>query len=310
MEKEKNTRGLAKMEGAKRPQWGSKTLTAFLFLLPFLVLYTVFIIWPVIQGVYVSLHKWGLMGKIRFLGLSNYTRFLTDRHFWESLGHTTWFVLISVPLLVVVPVCLGILANRGLRMKKFLRIAYYVPSVLSVAVISRIARWMFDPYNGFLSFLFHDLGILAPGEEIMWFREIGLVWTVITLTTVWWTIGFSMMLVVSALQDIPEQLYEAADLDGAGKTRQLFRITLPLLKPVIYLILLLQIIASFKVFGQIQLITGGAPGTATRPLILYIYESAFRQNDLGYGTAMSYALFIILVVLSYIQLKFQQKKEG
>jgi multiple sugar transport system permease protein len=298
------------MDKKKDKQLGPRTLTAFLFLFPFLILYTVFTIWPVIQGVYVSLHKWGLMGKIRFLGFDNYSRFLTDRYFWEALWHTTWFVIISVPLLVVVPLCLGILANRGFRMKKFLRIAYYIPTVLSVAVISRIAGWIFGAYNGFLSYLLHDWGILAPNQEIMWFQNIRLIWTVVTLTTVWWTIGFSMMLVISALQDIPEQLYEAAELDGAGKARQLFGITLPLLKPIIYLILLLQMIASFKVFGQIQLISGGGPGTATRPLIQYIYESAFRQSDMGYGAAMSYALFLILVVLSYLQLRLQRKKEG
>jgi multiple sugar transport system permease protein len=285
------------------------TLAAFLFLFPFFVLYSVFTIWPVIQGVYVSLHKWGLMGKIRFLGFDNYSRFLTDRYFWEALWHTTWFVIISVPLLVIVPLCLGLLANRGVKMKKFLRIAYYIPTVLSVAVISRIAGWIFGAYNGFLSFILHDWGILAPNKEIMWFQNISLIWTVVTFTTVWWTIGFSMMLVISALQDIPETLYEAAELDGAGKARQLFGITLPLLKPIIYLVLLLQMIASFKVFGQIQLISGGGPGTATRPLIQYIYESAFRQSDMGYGAAMSYALFLILVVLSYLQLRLQRKKE-
>jgi multiple sugar transport system permease protein len=295
------------MEKKKKPLF-SITMTAFLFLLPFFVLYTVFVIWPVIQGVYVSLHKWGLMGKIRFLGPGNYTRFLQDRYFWEALWHTTWFVIISVPLLVTVPVALGILANRGLRIKKFLRIAYYVPTVLSVAVISRIARWFFEPYWGVLSLLLRDVGILPPGVEIMWFQNIGLIWMVVTLITVWWTIGFSMMLVISALQDIPEQLYEAAELDGAGKARQLFGITLPLLKPVIYLILLLQVIASFKVFGQIQLVSGGGPGTATRPLIQYIYDTAFRQSDMGYGAAMSYALFVILVVLSYVQLRLQRKK--
>jgi multiple sugar transport system permease protein len=249
------------------------------------------------------------MGKIRFLGFGNYTRFLQDKYFWEALWHTTWFVIISVPLLVVVPLCLGLLANRGFRIKKFLRISYYIPTVLSVAVISRIARWFFEPYTGVLSYLFHDLGILAPGKEIMWLQRVGLLWSVVTTITVWWTIGFSMMLVVSALQDIPEQLYEAAELDGAGKARQLFGITLPLLKPVTYLILLLQTIASFKIFGQIQLISGGGPGTATRPLIQYIYDSSFRQNDMGYGAAMSYALFVILVALSYIQLRIQRKKE-
>jgi multiple sugar transport system permease protein len=245
------------------------------------------------------------MGKIRFLGLENYTRFLDDKFFWSSLWHTTWFVIISVPVLVITALVLALLANRKTPLQKFFRICYYVPNVLSVSVISFTARFMAAPYLGFLSSLFHTLGILGPDQEIMWLTNPNLAWIVVTIATVWWTIGFSMMLNISALQDIPVQVYEAAELDGATKTRQLFSITLPLLKPTTYLILLLQIIASFRIFGQIFLITSGGPGNMTRPLIQYIYESAFRHYDMGYGAAMSYALFVILIVLSYLQIRLQ-----
>jgi multiple sugar transport system permease protein len=290
-------------------QIGKKTLTAFAFMLPFLLLYSLFIIWPVIQGIYVSLHKWGLMGKIRFVGIDNYTRFLTDKFFWAALWHTTWFVIISVPLLIICAMALALLANRKTRLQKLYRVCYYIPNVLSVSVISYMARYMVSPYFGYFSTLLHSFGILSPNQEIMWLTEPNLIWIVITSATVWWTTGFSMMLFISALLDIPSQVYEAAELDGATGPRQLFQITLPLLKPTIYLVLLLQIIASFKVFGQIFMISGGGPGNMTRPLIQYIYESAFAKNDMGYASAMSYALFIILVVLSFIQIKFQNRAE-
>jgi multiple sugar transport system permease protein len=297
------------MRTPKDKQIGKRTITAFLFLLPFFSLYTLFVIWPVIQGVYVSLHKWGLMGKIRFLGGDNYVRFLTDKFFWSSLWHTTWFVIISVPMLVLVSLILALLANRKTPLQKFFRICYYIPNILSVSVISFIARFMASPYLGFISTVLHTFGILPQDKEIMWLTNPNLSWIVITAATVWWTIGFSMMLNISALQDIPEQIYEAAELDGASASRQLFNITLPLLRPTTYLILLLQIIASFRIFGQIFLITYGGPGNMTRPFIQYIYESAFRQYDMGYGAAMSYALFIILVVLSYVQIKLQNYGE-
>lgn len=294
----------------KNKQMGKKTLTAWLFLLPFVVLYSVFVIWPVVSGVYISFHKWGLMGKIRFVGINNYTRFLEDKNFWAALGHTTQFVLMSVPLLIITALVLALLANRKIFCQKFLRVSYYIPNVLSVAVISFLFKFMFSPYIGFVSTFFHSLGILAPDQEIQWLKDVNLAWLVITFATVWWTIGFTMMLYISALQDIPTQIYEAADIDGASKSRQLFSITLPLLKPTTYLVLLLQIIASFKVFGQVLLITGGGPGGLTRPLIQYIYDVAFRQNDMGYGAAMSYALFLILVVLSYIQTRIQKNEEA
>jgi multiple sugar transport system permease protein len=293
----------------KDKQIGQKTLTAFLFLLPFLLLYTLFIIWPVIQGFYVSLHKWGLMGKIRFLGLSNYTKFLTDKFFWEALWHTTWFVIITVPSLIIVALALALLANRESGCRKLLRVCYYLPSVISVSVVALLMTKIFAPYTGFLSTMLHSFHILKPNQEIPWLQIPSLIWIVVTSATVWWTTGFSMMLYISALQDIPVQVYEAAELDGASTGRQLFRITLPLLKPTTYLILLLQIIASFKIFGQIYLISRGGPGSMTRPLIQYIYESAFRQNDMAYGAAMSYALFLILVALSFAQIKYQNAKE-
>lgn len=293
----------------KKSSLAQNTLKAIGFLAPFFLLYTLFIIWPIIQGVYVSLHRWGLMGKIRFVGLDNYVNFLTSGQFWEALWHTAFFAILAVPSVIVTALVLALLANRKSSLQKTFRVCFYLPSVLSVSVISFLARYLFAPYTGFISSVLHTFNILPGDVEIMWLVSIPHIWTVVTLITVWWTTGFSMMLYISALQDIPVTVYEAAEIDGASKARQLFSLTLPLLKPATYLILLLQVIASFKIFGQIYLISQGGPGTATRPLIQLIYVTAFRDNDLGYASAMSYALFVILVVLSLIQMKYQNYKE-
>lgn len=292
----------------KKIEWKS-ALGIIAFLLPFTVFYALFTIWPVIQGFYVSLYKWGLMGKIKFVGMANYTRFLKDKFFWQSLGNTATFVIVSVPLLVILALGLALLANRTSKLKRFYRASYYLPNILSVSVISFITIYMASPYMGFVNGLLHTLKLIPANVEPQWLSNTSLTWATIAITTVWWTVGFSMLLYISALQDIPDQLYEATRIDGASKVRQLFSITIPLLKPTTYLVLLLQVIASFKVFGQIFLITRGGPGTMTRPLIQYIYETAFTKNDMGYASAMSYALFLILVILSALQIRLQNRRD-
>ncbi|SDG41627.1 carbohydrate ABC transporter permease [Marvinbryantia formatexigens] len=284
-------------------------LIALAFMLPFFVLYTVFTIWPVIQGFYVSLHKWGLMGKQSFLGFDNYVKFTGDKNFWAALWHTTFFTLITTPMLVIVSMALAMLANRPTKLKKGLRIIFYLPSVLSVSVAAFIAKFAFTPYTGLINGLLHQIGVLPASQELQWLQSPSLVWVTVSVMTVWWTIGFPMLLYLSALQDISPDVYEAASIDGASRFQQLIHLELPLLKPTTWLVGLLQMIACFKVFGQIQLITGGGPAGSTRPLIQYIYETAFKKNNLGYAAAMSYVLFGILLILSIGQQILQRRSE-
>lgn len=284
-------------------------LVALAFMLPFFLLYTVFTIWPVVQGFYVSLHKWGLMGKQKWLGLDNYAKFIGDKNFWAALWHTTFFTLITTPMLVITSMALAMLANRPTKLKKGLRIIFYLPSVLSVSVASFIAKYTFTPYTGLVNGFLHQFGILPASQELQWLQSPKLVWITVSIMTVWWTIGFPMLLYLSALQDISQDVYEAASIDGATRAQQLWRIELPLLKPTTWLVGLLQMIACFKVFGQIQLITGGGPAGATRPLIQYIYENAFEKNNMGYAAAMSYVLFGILLILSLAQQILQKRGE-
>ncbi|MGN0354371.1 MAG: carbohydrate ABC transporter permease [Muricoprocola sp.] len=285
------------------------TITALIFILPFFILFTIFTIYPVIQGVWVSLNKWNLMGRQEFVGLENYIKMFSDAKFWTTLKNTFLFTLITAPLIVVVSLVFALLANRPVKYKKFLRIAYYIPGVLSVSVGSFIAQYTFAPYRGLVNGILTSLNLVTTSTEPQWFQRPELAWAVVVIMTVWWTCGFPMLMYLSALQDISPDLMEAAAVDGANARQKLFRITLPLLKPTIYIVTMLQIIACFKVFGQIRLITGGGPGNSTKSLVMYIYEAAFDKNKLGYSAAMSYALFIIIAICVIIQMKLQKGDE-
>lgn len=172
---------------------------------------------------------------------------------------------------------------------------------------SFIIRYTFAPYRGFVNGVLKWMGVVTTTTEPLWFNEVNLSWVVIVLMTVWWTAGFPMLLYLSALQDISGEIMEAASVDGATEMQKFFHITLPLLKPTIFLVAMLQIIACFKVFGQIRIVTGGGPANSTRSLIMYIYEQAFDKNSMGYASAMSYVLFLILVVCTLVQLKLQKE---
>lgn len=254
----------------------------------------------------MSLYEWNLVRKLEFVGLENYTEMFQDEFFWDSLWNTTLFVILTTPTMVALALVLALLANLNTKLQTFFRGSFFLPSILSVAVISFLAIFMLQPYNGLVNTVLQLVGINA---EPFWMADKTLAWVTIVVVTLWWTVGFNMVLFLAGLQDIPESLYEASEIDGATRWEQFRYITLPQLIPIGRVILLLQILASYKVFAQILLITGGGPGGATRPLIQYIYEVGFTKNNLGYAATMSYALFFILLVLSIIQLR-SQRSEG
>nr|WP_144923352.1 sugar ABC transporter permease [Paenibacillus bovis] len=282
-------------------------LKAMPFLLPFFIVYVIFTIFPIIKGLEMSLYDWTLIRKMDFVGMANYQKMISDQYFWRTLWNTTLFVILTTPTMLLLSLGLALLANLKTRFRTFFRGAFFLPSILSVAVISFLAIFMLQPYNGFINTLLHAIGIDA---EPFWLADKYLSWVSIVVVTLWWTVGFNMILFLAGLQEIPESLYEATEIDGASRWQQFIYITLPQLMPVGRVILLLQILASYKVFAQILLITNGGPGGATRPLIQYIYEVGFKQNNLGYAATMSYALFFILLVLSIIQLRSNRSEES
>ncbi|WP_127532812.1 carbohydrate ABC transporter permease [Paenibacillus kobensis] len=281
---------------------------ALLFLLPFLIVYLLFTIWPMIKGVQMTFYKWTLIKKMDYVGWSNYSKMLRDQEMWDALWHSTIFVILTTPTMIVLAIVLALIANRKSRMQKFYRSIFFLPSVLSVAVASFLGLFVFQPYTGLVNSVLHLIGILNEHREIYWLTETNLAWIAVSLITLWWTVGFNFILYLSAMQDIPDEIYEAARLDGANDRQTFWSITLPYLSPITKTIAMLQIIASFKVFLQIQIITGGGPLDQTRPIIQLIYQTGFKKNDLGYAATMSYMLFAILLILSIIQYAINNRK--
>ncbi|HZG55755.1 sugar ABC transporter permease [Paenibacillus sp.] len=279
---------------------------AWLFLLPYLVFYVWFMLYPIYKGFIMSLHEWAIGIEPEFIGLGNYAEMLTDRHFWEALWHTVYFVIISTPSLVVVGLLLALIVNAGLKGTTFLRSAFFLPHILSISVISSIWVFILQPYTGLMNTILHKLGVV---NEIFWLSDANLAWFSILIATVWWTVGFNMVLFLAGLQEIPDDWYEAARIDGANAWDSFWNITIPSLRGVILLIVVLQSIASFKLFGQPWLMTQGGPGTATRPLVQYIYETGFKANEMGLASAMSYILFLVMILIAYFQYKFIAKKD-
>ncbi|MEK0312367.1 carbohydrate ABC transporter permease [Cohnella sp. 56] len=281
---------------------------ALLFLLPFLAVYGIFTIWPMIKGVEMTFYKWTLIKKMKYVGWDNYTKMFHDQEVWAAIWHSTIFVILTTPTMIVLAILLAMIANRKSRLQKLYRSVFFLPSVLSVAVASYLGLFIFQPYNGFVNTLLHLIQLLPESKEIFWLNETNLSWIALTLITLWWTVGFNFILYLSAMQDIPDEIVEAAKLDGATDSTIFWKITLPYLTPITKTIAMLQIISSFKVFLQIYIITGGGPLDKTRPIIQLIYQTGFRKNDLGYAATMSYMLFVILLVLSAIQYFINNRK--
>ena len=269
---------------------------AFIFLFPFMLLYGVFTIYPLISGFIMSLHSGRFGMEQKFVGFENYLHMFKDPYFYQALKNTLIFVAISTPLIVVLGLAFGLLSNSKIRGATFIKIATFLPYVLSISVITSIWVYIFKPHLGLINNVLMNLGIIK--QQILWFDKTPLAFTTIIVATLWWTVGFNTILFLAGLQEIPSTLYEASSIDGAGKIKQFFYITLPSLKGVITMITLLQIISSFKIFGQPWLMTGGGPGTTTRPIVQYIYEIGFSNWDVGYASSMSYMLLLIMVLVA------------
>ena len=291
-----------------RAKWESKEgLVAYLFLAPFLIVYGLFMIYPIIKGLIISFNDWQFGLEPTFVGFDNYIKMINDSYFWEALWNTIYFVLISTPSLIIFGLLIALIVNSKLKGTTFLRSAFFLPFILSISVMASVWVFIFQPYTGLLNNILSNFGV---SEEIFWLTDANLAWISILVATIWWTVGFNMVLFLAGLQEVPQELYEAAKVDGAGPIRTFFSITLPSLKNVVLLIVVLQTINSFKLFGQPYLMTGGGPGSDTRPLVQYIYETAFVDQQMGVASSMSYVLFMITIVFAFMQFKFFSEKKS
>jgi len=343
------------------------TLSAWRFLVPFMIVYVLFVLYPVVQAVWIGFFERDLLTIDRqsWVGLDNYERMLwgsgltwdlttmwpwrllgllliipvvnayrrgtlsigstiggvvalvaifavlmgihpgpsgrwNDSQFWPSFGNTLVFVVLSTPVIVGVGLALALVLNKPGRFIGLLRTLFFAPYVLSVAVLTLIWAFMLNPQLGLIGELWEFFG----WERVSWLTDPNLAMPTIVAVTLWWTVGFNVVLFLAGLQDIDKSQYEAASLDGANRWQTLWFITLPGLKRTILLVAVLQVIASFQIFGQVFILTRGGPNGATRVSIQHVYETAFRDAELGYASAMSVFLFVVMVAVSALQFRF------
>ncbi|MBW6475206.1 MAG: sugar ABC transporter permease [Anaerolineaceae bacterium] len=293
------------------------SITPYLFILPHLIFFAVFIGYPFFSGLYISFFQYDYLRPeaTLFVGLQNYidlfkTGSVKFIEFWNSIKVTLTFVIYSVPFLVLIPLGLAILLNTKIVGNKFFRAIYFAPWVLSCAVISLIWWWIFQSQGGLLNYYLKLLGFDTP----RWLSTMPYAMITIVVATIWWTMGYNMVIFLAALQDIPNDLYEAAEIDGANSWQRFTHITIPMLQPVLIFIIIITIIASFNLLGQPLMMTRGAPaqptgGGATEPVMLRIFTEGFVRPFQGSAAAMSVIVAIIMMVFSYTNFRIFRQRD-
>ncbi|OCL28750.1 ABC transporter permease [Orenia metallireducens] len=282
-----------------------KKLEPYLFTAPHLIFFIAFLAFPVFFGLYISLHRWELLGWEKpFVGLKNYLQLFNSNtiqyeYFWNAMANTFKFVIFSVPFLVVVGLFLALLVNKVFKGKALFRGIFYTPVILSITSVTLIWKWILDNQSGLANYLITALGF----NPIPWLSETKFAWISLVLVTIWWTVGQNMLLFLAGLQDIPQHLYEAAEIDGANTWRKFWHVTLPSLKPTTLFVTVMTTIGSFNIFGQPYMMTKGGPGRATQVAIMYIQEEAFANYRMGSASAMALVMSLFIIIVSMFQFK-------
>ena len=275
--------------------------TGLLFVLPAVLFTLTMFIFPLFMTGWMSLNDWPLLGTPTFIGLENYTTLVQDKQFWASLWFTTKYTLLVTPAIFILAFVLALLVNLSIRGIGFFRTAYFVPVVIGLGASSLLWVWMLNDQVGIINRILIDLGLLQ--KPIVWLVDKNLAMGAIIVSVVWKTVGFSMILLLSGMQAIPEELYQAAMVDGASYWGRLLHITLPLLRRTFALALVLSVIGSYLAFDQFFIMTRGGPQNSTITAVYWIFNNSFTYYKMGYGAALSLVLLVVLALLSVLQLR-------
>lgn len=270
-----------------------------------MVLFIALMIYPMGQAFRMSLYEWNILpGAIsEFVGLANYRRAANDPVFWTALTNSAAYMAITVPAQMALGMLLAVLLNQAIRGRVAFRALFYVPVVTSWVVVSLLFKYLFNSQAGIVNYVLVDiLGVLDM--PVAWLQNRWTALAAISLLGIWKGMGWSMLIFLAGLQGIPQDLLEAAEVDGASKTRTFFSVTLPLLRPVVMFVTIMLVIGGFNVFTSVFLITGGGPAHQTEVLLTHMYDQAFNFLDFGYGAAIAYVLTALIFGLSFIQLRW------
>ena len=278
------------------------SLTALLFLLPSLGVFWLFIIFPVATSLILSLCKWDILRQPEFVGFDNFTRLFHDPIFWEALRNTFYYIGGYTPLSLVGALGLASLMNKSIRGLVIYRTAYFMPVISTWVAVALVWRWLYNPEIGAINYILSFIGIKGPA----WLEDMNWAMPGVIFASVWKDLGFNMVILLAGLQAISPFLYEVADIDGASAWKKFAHITLPMLSPAIFFLLVISLINSFQVFDQIYVMTRGGPAGATSVLVFQIYQHAFNYLKMGYAAAISWILFILVFIATAIQIRYQR----
>jgi multiple sugar transport system permease protein len=280
-------------------------LPAVFFLSPTLIIFSAFILFPVLFSFYLSFQQWNMFsGDSTFTGLDNYIRMFNSGEFWSVLKNTAIYTFGTIPLNMGFSLLVAYILHKKILGKKLLRTLFFAPVVISPVAAAVIWRWLYDPNFGLINFFLGIIGI----NPINWLNDTAAAMAALIIMGVWKTFGINMVLFAAGLQAIPDHYYEAAEIDGAGQWAKFRNITLPLLAPTTFFIMVMSIISSFQVFDIVYVLTSGGPLGSTKVMVFYIYEHAFKFFEMGYASAVSYVLFAILFTLTLVQIKYMKNR--
>ncbi|ESP89752.1 ABC transporter integral membrane protein [Candidatus Halobonum tyrrellensis G22] len=264
--------------------------------MPYLLVFAAFLVYPLAYGFWMSLHDWNALfpDRTEFVGLANYQTLLADPQFWNALGNTVYFVVLTVPFLVVLSLLLALGVNRSIKGRRVLRTLFFSPYVLTVSVVGLLWQDVFET-NGLIAYF---TGFVA--EPVNWLIDPLLAMPAVAIATIWWTIAFNFIILLAARQNVGEQLYEAARLDGATSWRAMVDITIPQMRNPMMFVVITSFLSSFQVFGQPYIMTDGGPAGATETIVMYLYRTGFSAREFGYAAAVGYVLFLVMVAVSLV----------
>ncbi|BBI36659.1 carbohydrate ABC transporter permease [Cohnella abietis] len=284
------------------------TWTAYLLLFPALLLFLVFVLIPFAYEFWISLHHWDGFGEMKYIGIDNYVALLKDEQFYLALKHNLLYALGTVFGKVVLALLIALLLNGAFRGVVFFRTVFFMPAVMSFVAIGILWQWIYNPSFGMLDAILVQLGIIKT--PIQWLGQTSTALLSLIFVDIWRWTGYHMVLFLAGIQSIQKNLYEAAEVDGASAMQKLFHITLPQLKTIALLNIVISAMGAFNVFDIIYVMTDGGPYNSTNVLLTYMYKQTFgASNNVGYGTTIAFALFLIILAITFVQLRVSERDQ-
>jgi multiple sugar transport system permease protein len=281
----------------------NKRITPYLLVSPYLIHFLLFVAFPVIFSVVLTFHKWNIIAPMEYTGLTNYIRLFSDATFWKSLGNTLIFLVIHIPLQIVVALIIAEILNQNLKFRGFFRAAFFLPVVVSGVVVTILWQQLYGFDVGLLNRLLMKIGLSKVG----WLTDPNLAMSSIAIMATWKNVGLYIILFLVGLQTVPNHYYEAADLEGASRMQKFFKITIPMINPTIFMVVILSTIGGFSLFIEPYVMTGGGPLNSTISAVLYIYKQGFTYYHMGYASTLGLFFAVIILLVVVIQKKFVER---